>query len=274
VTYTLSNIQTILQASWLQKADPTSRVEYLLFDSRSVATPALSLFFALPGKNRDGHRFLPELYAQGLRQFVVSQSVDAQNMPEANILQVKNTLEALQHLAAQHRSQFNIPVIGITGSNGKTVVKEWLAQLLSPDFDIVRSPKSFNSQIGVPVSVWQMQDRHTLAIFEAGISQPGEMDRLEQIIQPTIGIFTNLGPAHQEGFTSDAQKLAEKMLLFQKVDTLVCESRWAPDNLRNKLFSWSKNGDPADLKVIRIEKLGATGVHIAAVIGARQKQSP
>jgi alanine racemase len=274
VTYTLSDIQTILQARWLQKADPTSRVEYLLFDSRSVAAPALSLFFALPGKNRNGHRFLPELYAQGLRQFVVSQAVDVQKMPEANILQVENTLEALQQLAAQHRSRFNIPVIGITGSNGKTVVKEWLAQLLSPDFNIVRSPKSFNSQIGVPISVWQMQDRHTLAIFEAGISQPGEMDRLERIIRPSIGIFTNLGPAHQEGFSSDAQKLSEKMRLFQNVDTLICESRWAPADLRGKLFSWSKNGDAADLQVTSIEKLESAGVHISAIVRARANPTP
>jgi len=247
-------------------------VEHLLFDSRSVAAPAVSLFFALPGKNRDGHQFIPELYAQGVRQFVVSQAVDTQKMPEANVLLVENTLQALQHVAANHRSRFNIPVIGITGSNGKTVVKEWLAQLLSPDFDIVRSPKSFNSQIGVPISVWQIQERNTLAIFEAGISQPGEMVHLEQIIQPSIGIFTNLGPAHQEGFTSDRQKLAEKMLLFQRVDTLVCESRWAPADLHGKLFSWSKNGDPADLQVTRIEKLGASGVHISAIIPQAREQ--
>lgn len=254
MTYTFSNIQQILQAEWLQKTESNPAVAQLLFDSRSVVAPALALFFALPGKHRDGHRFIPELYEQGVRQFVVSKNVDLKKLPEANILKVENTLAALQNLAAHHRSRFQIPVIGITGSNGKTVVKEWLAQLLSPDFDLVRSPKSYNSQIGVPLSVWQMQERNTLAIFEAGISQPGEMERLEKIIRPTIGVFTNLGPAHQEGFSSDAEKLAEKMRLFERADTLVCESRWAPKNTKARLFTWSKNDEPADLKVVKIEK--------------------
>lgn len=270
VTYSLSNIQTILQAEWLQKTETDPTVEHLLFDSRSVAAPAVSLFFALPGKNRDGHRFLPELYAQGVRQFVVSQEVDTKNLPEANILKVENTLDALQHLAAYHRSRFQIPVIGITGSNGKTVVKEWLAQLLSPDFDLVRSPKSYNSQIGVPLSVWQMQQRNTLAIFEAGISQPGEMMRLEKIIRPSIGVFTNLGPAHQEGFASDAEKLAEKMRLFEHADILVCESCWAPKHVHTQLFTWSKNGEPADLQVQKTEKLASGGVKIWAELRGRK----
>ena len=270
MTYQLSDIQPILQAEWLQKTEANPSVAQLLFDSRSVASPALSLFFALPGKHRDGHRFIPELYAQGVRQFVVSKNVDLKKLPEANILKVKNTLDALQNLAAHHRFLFQIPVIGITGSNGKTVVKEWLAQLLSPDFDLVRSPKSYNSQIGVPLSIWQMQERNTLAIFEAGISQPGEMKRLEKIIRPTIGVFTNLGPAHQEGFSSDEEKLAEKMRLFERADTLVCETRWAPQNTRAQLFTWSKNdGDPADLNVLKIENTGTGGVKIWAEMGMR-----
>lgn len=254
MTYLLSDIQQILQATWLQSIRPDARVEHLLFDSRSVSTPAGSLFFALPGKHRDGHRFIPELYAQGVRHFVVGQAVEAKQWPEANILQVSHPLEALQTLAAYHRSRFQIPVIGITGSNGKTVVKEWLAQLLSPDFDLVRSPKSYNSQIGVPLSVWQMQPRNTLAIFEAGISQYGEMEKLERIIRPTIGIFTNLGAAHQEGFSSDAEKLAEKMKLFEHADTLICEARWAPAQTHARLFTWSKNGEAAPLQVRSIEK--------------------
>ncbi|MBC7777163.1 MAG: bifunctional UDP-N-acetylmuramoyl-tripeptide:D-alanyl-D-alanine ligase/alanine racemase [Phycisphaerae bacterium] len=264
MTYTLSDIQRILQAEWLQKTEASATVEQLLFDSRSVAAPAVSLFFALPGKHRDGHSFITELYAQGIRQFIVSHNVDIQKLPQANILKVENTLDALQNLAAHHRARFNIPVIGITGSNGKTVVKEWLAQLLSPDFDLVRSPKSFNSQIGVPLSVWQMQERNTLAIFEAGISQPGEMERLEKIIRPTVGIFTNLGPAHQEGFSSDVEKLEEKMRLFERTDTLICEARWAPANPIPQLFTWSKNGEPADLKVIKIEKTETQGTKIWA----------
>ena len=262
--YHLSDIQHILQAEWLQKTAANPTVEQLFFDSRSVAAPAISLFFALPGKQRDGHRFLAELYAQGVRQFVVSQNVDLKKFPEANILKVENTLDALQSLAASHRARFDIPVIGITGSNGKTVVKEWLAQLLSPDFDLVRSPKSFNSQIGVPLSVWQMQERNTLAIFEAGISQPGEMERLEKIIRPNIGIFTNLGPAHQEGFSSDAEKLAEKMRLFERAETLICETRTMLTNVHTNMFTWSRNGEPADLKVVTIEKMENGGARIWA----------
>jgi len=271
--YHLADIQCILQGKWLQKNEANPAVAQLLSDSRSVVAPALSLFFALPGKHRDGHRFIPELYAQGVRQFVVSKTIDLKKLPEANILKVENTLAALQNLAAHHRSRFQIPVIGITGSNGKTVVKEWLAQLLSPDFDLVRSPKSYNSQIGVPLSVWQMQQRNTLAIFEAGISQPGEMERLEKIIRPTIGVFTNLGPAHQEGFSSDAEKLAEKMRLFERADTLVCETRWAPKNTNARLFTWSKNGDPADLKVLKIENTGTGGVEIWAEMVVRGRRT-
>jgi alanine racemase len=150
------------------------------------------------------------------------------------------------------------------------VVKEWLAQLLSPDFDLVRSPKSYNSQIGVPLSVWQMQQRNTLAIFEAGISQPGEMEQLEKIIRPSIGVFTNLGPAHQEGFSSDAEKLAEKMRLFEHADTLVCEARWATEHAHVQLFTWSKNGEPADLQVQKIEKLASGGVKIWAELRGRK----
>ncbi|MFN0036464.1 MAG: bifunctional UDP-N-acetylmuramoyl-tripeptide:D-alanyl-D-alanine ligase/alanine racemase [Saprospiraceae bacterium] len=294
MTYHLSDIQTILRAEWLQKTEADPTVEHLLFDSRSVAAPAVSLFFALPGKHRDGHRFLPELYAQGVRQFVVSKNVDTKKLPEANILKVENTLDALQNLTACHRSRFQIPVIGITGSNGKTVVKEWLAQLLSPDFDLVRSPKSYNSQIGVPLSVWQMQERNTLAIFEAGISQPGEMVRLEKIIRPTIGIFTNLGPAHQEGFSSDVEKLEEKMRLFENVECLVCRAedlhlctgdfsrRNAPKESQNeplhisaaeaagtapRTFCWSENpNEPADLQILKIEKLESGTTRIEARI--------
>jgi len=276
VTYQLSDIQLILNAVWLQKSTIDPVVEHLLFDSRSVATPGTSLFFALPGKHQDGHRFLSDLYAQGLRQFVVSQPVDRHSFPEANILQVENTLDALQQLAAHHRSRFHIPVIGITGSNGKTVVKEWLAQLLSPDFDLVRSPKSYNSQIGVPLSVWQMQPRNTLAIFEAGISQPGEMGRLEKIIRPTLGVFTNLGPAHQEGFSSDAEKMAEKMRLFEHVEVLVCRAedlasfkKWSnrSDQHLPRTFCWSDQSNAlADLQIHETIQLKTGGVKISATL--------
>ena len=190
-------------------------IEYLVFDSRKIYSPANSLFFALKGPRRDGHLFIAEVYKKGIRSFVVSEIPATSVFPDASFIVVKDTLVALQQLAAFHRGQFNIPVIGITGSNGKTIVKEWLYQLLHPEYTIVRSPKSYNSQIGVPVSVWQMSGQHQLAIFEAGISQPGEMEKLEKIIRPTIGVLTNIGEAHSEGFTSIEQKESEKRILFK-----------------------------------------------------------
>lgn len=189
-------------------------VEHLLLDSRKAFLPATSLFFALRSSRRNGHNFIGELYQKGVRSFVVSQPVDTSVFTDANFIEVPDTLEALQQIAAYHRRQFSIPVIGITGSNGKTIVKEWLFQLLQPDHVIVRSPKSYNSQIGVPLSIWQLRPQHTLAIFEAGISLPGEMEKLAAIIKPTIGIFTNIGDAHSEGFTSQAAKEKEKRSLF------------------------------------------------------------
>src|SRR6266850_1938012 len=168
-------------------------IEYLVLDSRKIYSPANSLFFALKGERRNGHGFIAEVYKKGIRNFVVSEMPEATAYPGANFILVKDTLAALQQLAAYHRKQFTIPVIGITGSNGKTIVKEWLYQLLHPDYNIVRSPKSYNSQIGVPLSIWQMNEQHYLAIFEAGISLPDEMENLQKIIQPTIGIFTSIG---------------------------------------------------------------------------------
>jgi alanine racemase len=210
--YTLDHIARIIGSASEVIADP---VEYLLLDSRKIYSPSTSLFFALKGQRRDGHQFIPEVYKKGVRSFVVSDPVDTSAYPDASFVIVKDTLDALQQLAAFHRRQFTIPVIGITGSNGKTIVKEWLYQLLHQDHAIVRSPKSYNSQIGVPLSVWQMNEQHTLAIFEAGISKTGEMEKLEKIIQPTIGVLTNIGEAHSEGFASMEQKEAEKRILFQ-----------------------------------------------------------
>src|SRR4030095_16757365 len=188
---------------------PGIEIEHLILYSRKVYSPPSSLFFALRGPRRDGHQFIAELYKKGVRAFVVSEEQDAALHPNANFIYVADTMNALQQLAIYHRSRFTIPVIGITGSNGKTIVKEWLYQLLHEDFHIVRSPKSYNSQIGVPLSAWQMDEHHTLAIFEAGISQPGEMEKLEKIIHPTIGILTNIGEAHNEGFADKSQKLSE-----------------------------------------------------------------
>ncbi|HMU45287.1 MAG TPA: alanine racemase [Chitinophagaceae bacterium] len=216
MTYTPEHIASIINGTLLKGSD--SPVSQIIFDSRKINKPTTSLFFALKGPRKDGHDFIGELYQKGVRNFVVSKSIHAEEYTGANIITVRDTLNALQTLAAWHRSQFNIPVIGITGSNGKTIVKEWLYQLLQSDYNIVRSPKSYNSQIGVPLSVWQMNEQHTLAIFEAGISRPGEMEKLEKIIRPTIGILTNIGEAHGEGFESKEQKENEKRILFKNAE--------------------------------------------------------
>ena len=196
-------------------------IRHLLLDSRRMFNPAGAMFFAIRGERRNGHLFIAELYRKGVRAFVVSEEPDVDAYPGAAFLRVTDTLVALQELAAYHRSRFSIPVIGITGSNGKTIVKEWLFQLLQEDHHIVRSPRSYNSQTGVPLSVWEMNDTHTLAIFEAGISRPGEMQRLQQIIRPGIGVFTHLGEAHSEGFENAVQKTEEKLTLFRDADSII-----------------------------------------------------
>jgi len=208
MSYGIRHIAGIIEGSFLQFRgdDP---VEHLLLDSRRLIFPDTSLFFSLKGPRRDGRLFMEELYKRGVRNFVVDGVLDGEEgFSGANVIRVDNTLAALQRLTAFHRRQFSLPVIGITGSNGKTTVKEWLNQLLEDEYQIVRSPKSYNSQIGVPLSVWQLNASHELAIFEAGISRRGEMQRLEPIILPAIGIFTNIGEAHSEGFSSRAEKAA------------------------------------------------------------------
>lgn len=212
MTYTAKDIATIINAD-LHLVNETV-INEIVIDSRKIQSPEQSVYFALSGFNRDGHNFIADAYDEGVRNFVISHTIDFNTFPNANFIKVDDTLTALQLLTAAHRNRFSIPVIGITGSNGKTIVKEWLFQLLQPEYNIVRSPRSYNSQIGVPLSVWQMNETHTLAIFEAGISRPGEMEKLEKIIQPTIGLFTNIGEAHSEGFTSQEQKLKEKEKLF------------------------------------------------------------
>jgi len=266
--YSLTQIQHILRAEWLQKSRPEGRVEQLLLDSRGITAPATSLFFALPGQRHDGHRFVGDAYRAGTRMFVVSRKIELSGFPEAAVLLVPDTLAALQALVAHHREQFDLPVIGITGSNGKTVVKEWLYQLTRHRHRVVRSPKSYNSQVGVPLSVWQIRAEHTLGIFEAGISRPGEMEHLAQVIQPNIGIFTNLGPAHREGFPSDQVKLQEKMRLFDSANILVvcadhpeilaAAQAWADAKPGRELRSWSKTGRPGsfEFRVSSVESGG------------------
>lgn len=218
--YTASVIASIVNGELLQCHQDTA-IDHLLLDSRKIFSPATSLFFALKGPRRDGHQFIAELYKKGVRNFLVSEKADLSFFPEANFILADDTLIALQELAAHHRQQFHFPVIGITGSNGKTIVKEWLYQLLHEEYNIVRSPKSYNSQIGVPLSIWQMNEHHTLGIFEAGISKQGEMSRLERIIRPDIGILTNIGEAHSEGFIDRAHKFREKLTLFRNCKILI-----------------------------------------------------
>jgi alanine racemase len=218
--YSIEQIAAIVKGKWVQQAG-TASIEHLLTDSRKALFPESSLFFALKGPRRDGHSFVEELAAKGVRNFIIATGADVSLPADCNCIAVNDVLQALQNLAGFHRKQFTYPVIGITGSNGKTIVKEWINQLLEEQYSIVRSPKSYNSQIGVPLSVWQMAAHHTLGIFEAGISQAGEMDRLEKVIQPTIGIFTNIGEAHSEGFLNMRQKVREKLQLFRHVHTLV-----------------------------------------------------
>ena len=179
----------------------------LVVDSRKVVVAEGTVFFAIFGQRNDGHQFVAELYQLGIRQFVIERELALGSFPEANFLLVPSSLSSLQSLAAHHRRQFSIPVIGVTGSNGKTIIKEWLYQLLSPDYNIVKNPGSYNSQLGVPLAVWQMQSHHTLGIFEAGISKPDEMAQLQEIIQPTMGLFANIGSAHDEGFRDNDQKI-------------------------------------------------------------------
>ena len=202
--YSIQTICNAVQGTFLQQAADDS-IAYLVYDSRRVQVASEALFFALVTTGNDGHKFLLQTHKQGVRNFIVQEKVTTDQLQDSNIILVPDTLKALQDLARFHRQNFQIPILGITGSNGKTVVKEWLYQLLQEEYNIVRSPRSFNSQIGVPVSVWLLDASYTLGLFEAGISQPGEMEKLEQIIQPTIGVLTNIGTAHDEGFASHAE---------------------------------------------------------------------
>lgn len=230
MSYTIETITEKIAARRL--GDKPATIDWLLTDSRSLCFPEETLFFALPTKRNNGTRYIPDLYERGVRNFVItsedfkelaaeSGKMEAFNFQLCNFLIVANALKALQKLAEQHRDTFQIPVIGITGSNGKTIVKEWLHQLLSPDRVIVRSPRSYNSQIGVPLSVWQMNEASELGLFEAGISEMGEMRALQNMIKPTIGILTNVGGAHQENFFSLQDKCMEKLSLFKNCDVVI-----------------------------------------------------
>ena len=260
--YTIENVTALIGAR--RFGHSATQVEWLLTDSRSLVFPETTLFFALRTKVGDGHRYVADLYRRGVRNFVVG-TLPAEHetaFPDANFLQVMSPLKALQRLAERHREEHDIPVIGVTGSNGKTVVKEWLYQLLSPTLHVTRSPKSYNSQVGVPLSVCLLGEHSEIGIFEAGISQPGEMAALRAIIQPTIGVMTNIGPAHQENFESVEEKCHEKLSLFQDAKVLVyCADDTVVDEcvatslLRGERLAWSRRNPSAALFVSAVETL-------------------
>lgn len=258
--YSVEEIKEITGASYVQGPFSGRPVEYILFDSRQLTFPEAGVFFALIGQQHDGHHFLEAVYAEGVRNFIVSRAVPLEGLAGANVLLVDHTRDALHRLAAYHRKQFNPLVTAITGSNGKTIVKEWLFQLMQEDYAVVRSPKSFNSQVGVPLSVWQLSSEHQVALFEAGISRMGEMEALANIIRPKVGLFTNLGEAHSEGFPSAEAKLQEKLRLFEQAEWIVyCRDDARVDEairaLNTHTFTWSRT-QKADLRILSTRLVG------------------
>lgn len=261
MTYTIERVATLIGAQRLGHAE--ARISFVLTDSRSLCFPEETLFFALRSNRNDGHHYISELYRRGVRCFVVEEvPTQATNQfGDANFLVVSSTLQALQCLAQRHRETFNIPVVGITGSNGKTMVKEWLYQLLSPQMVITRSPRSYNSQIGVPLSVWLLNSHSQLGVFEAGISQKGEMQALHNIIRPTIAVLTNIGSAHEENFSSAEEKCREKLRLFKGAQVMVYN---ADDEMVTRLLNetehkgerlaWSVKNHDAAMRITKIDK--------------------
>lgn len=278
IKYTIEQIAEVTDGKWLSRNPSVSQPAYLSLDSRKISFPDTTLFIAIKNKHQNANLFLGTLYERGVRNFITDEKdLDISNLlidnskekekgSAPNIILVPDSIKAFQKIANYHRGQFaknQLPVIGITGSNGKTIVKEWLYQLLGNDYSIVRSPKSFNSQIGVPLSVLNIQPVNNLAIFEAGISTTGEMKNLEKIIRPTIGIFTNIGNAHDEGFKDRKQKINEKLILFNTAahlifctddEDLLSEIKiFQQKNKQLQLFSWGRNGNNI-LQIKRIKK--------------------
>ena len=267
MNYSIEKVTTLIGAR--RYGERPASIGFLLTDSRSLRFPEETLFFAIETERNDGHNFIPELYRRGVRNFVVEKVPDDANSiyTDANFLKVVGSREALQRLAERHRDEFDIPIIGITGSNGKTVVKEWLNQLLSPHMKTTRSPRSYNSQTGVPLSVWLLDENSEIGIFEAGISQQGEMAALRGIIQPTIGVITNLGAAHQENFPSMEAKCKEKLNLFHDTNAVVycmddeiinrCISQYA---YKGEQISWSLRDKRAALFISETEKYDSSTI--------------
>lgn len=262
-----------------------TQATHLLTDSRQLSFPGESIFFAIKGERHDGHKFIKTLYDKGVRDFVVEEASfseslqqEVKSLPDANIWVVYSSIRALQKVVARHRSLFSIPVVAIAGSNGKTIVKEWLTQLISPEMPVISSPKSYNSQIGVPLSVWNLKKEHALGIFEAGVSQAHEMEYLQPVIQPTIGIFTNIGSAHDHGFRSRKQKITEKLRLFTKVKKLIYRKDYTevdqeislilrPVNPFLQTISWGTGKDGANIQVQFQKQNNRTGIYIEGTLG-------
>ena len=265
MNYTIEKITTLIGARRVGTAD--AQIGWLLTDSRSLCFPEETLFFALKTARNDGHRYIDDLYRRGVRNFVVTAvptGSTAGLYADANFLVVPSPLAALQRLAERHRDEFNIPIVGLTGSNGKTMVKEWLYQLLSPQFAVTRSPKSFNSQIGVPLSVWLLNEQTEIGLFEAGISQMGEMEALRDIIQPTIGVLTSLGAAHQENFRSLEEKCMEKMRLFEDAKVIAYNSDddiisrcIRRSGFKGEKIGWSRDNQSSPLYISGISTLSS-----------------
>lgn len=260
MNYSVEKLSSLIDAKLI--GNNKANISFVLTDSRSLCFPEETVFFALKSERNDGHHFIPELYRRGVRNFVVQELPDKlSEFPQTNFLMVADSLTALQQLAECHRKEFHFPVIGITGSNGKTMVKEWLYQLLSQNMNVTRSPRSYNSQIGVPLSLWLLNEQSQLGVFEAGISKPKEMIRLQRIIQPTIGVMTNLGSAHQENFGSLEEKCKEKLLLFKNAEAIVYSM---DDEIVSKCvctsdypalkLTWSMKDDTVAFYVRAIEK--------------------
>ena len=256
MSYSISAIANIINGN-AQLSHPDFQINNISIDSRRIIDTSATLFFAISGPRNDGHNHISELIDEGIKCFVVNHVPENISTNEINFIVVNDTLKALQKLCAYHRQTFDYPVIGIAGSNGKTIVKEWLYQILSSKLRVVRNPKSYNSQVGVPLSVWQMDNSYDLGIFEAGISMPGEMEILEEILKPTIGIFTNLGDAHSENFEDSAQKVFQKFDLFVNCKVLIAKEgsyevdellrNWKHGNPERKLLTWSLTRTTADL---------------------------
>jgi alanine racemase len=237
----------------------------LVTDSRQVINPSQTVFFAISGKNHNGHHYISNLHERGVRNFVIepefthTEIFQKLNDDNTNFILAENSLTALQLLASFHRRQFKLPIIAVTGSNGKTIIKEWLGQLLETRYQVCKSPKSYNSQIGVPLSVWQLTEKQDIAVFEAGISQVNEMQKLQSIIRPTVGVFTNIGTAHDEGFANRQEKIREKLQLFAETQILIyCSdhqaiedeiSEWLPKHKDVTPFTWGFS-PLADLRII------------------------